>query len=283
MDRHAPDLFVALVAYLALRSDGLDVVPWAIAIGFAQDCASLDPLGAHAFVLGFVGFVFARPEGASSRARVRGPGLGITIVGAALLAHVLYVVRMFPVLRGGPEPRSVCSPGRPRRSGRRSSRGRSSRCSTASTPSTASRGGRVDFRRRLLVLYLVTAAALAVIWGKAFWVQVADAETWQKEAAKRDGEDLIVRAPRGRILDADGRAPGGGHARSSGSSSSPASGPRGSAFAAARAGRSTSSRRLGSRAARTARRRRADAAAAARVATTSRRCRPRTSPRSRTR
>lgn len=102
MDRHAPDLFVALVAYLALRSDGLDVVPWAIAIGVAQDCASLDPLGTHAFVLGFVGFVFARREGASSRARVRGPGLGITIAGAALLAHVLYVVRMIPVLRVGP-------------------------------------------------------------------------------------------------------------------------------------------------------------------------------------
>src|SRR5437867_13005231 len=60
VDRHAPDLFAALAAFLALRGTGLHVVKWGIVLGLLEDCASLDPLGTHAFVLGTTTFLFAR-------------------------------------------------------------------------------------------------------------------------------------------------------------------------------------------------------------------------------
>ena len=99
-ERHAPDLFVALAVYLAVRSDGLDVVAWGIALGLAQDCVSLDPLGTHAFVVGLVTLLFARGRGSFERSS--GLGLGFSLFGGTLLAHGLYVLRMIPVLREGP-------------------------------------------------------------------------------------------------------------------------------------------------------------------------------------
>src|SRR5262249_27435233 len=62
IDRHAPDLYVALAAYLALRARTISVVKWGILLGCLKDCASLDPLGTHAFVLGATTFLFARPR-----------------------------------------------------------------------------------------------------------------------------------------------------------------------------------------------------------------------------
>jgi rod shape-determining protein MreD len=95
-----PDLFVAVVALLALRGSGPRAVPWAIALGIAKDAVSLDPLGTHAFVLGTTALLLGRdrlltqpPSGASRAAAV---------AGAALLAHALYVVRSIPIHRSGP-------------------------------------------------------------------------------------------------------------------------------------------------------------------------------------
>ena len=59
--RHAPDLFTAVAAYLGLRGRGAGALTGAVLLGLLQDCASLDPLGTHAFVLGVVALVFLRP------------------------------------------------------------------------------------------------------------------------------------------------------------------------------------------------------------------------------
>lgn len=100
IDRHAPDLFVAMVAYLALRSDGHGVVPWGIALGAAKDCVSIDPLGTHAFVLGTVAYVLARRR--SSFDTTTGVSRALTVAGAVLLARVLYILRCLPLQLHGP-------------------------------------------------------------------------------------------------------------------------------------------------------------------------------------
>ncbi len=91
---HGPDLWVALVAYLALRGRGYAAVGWGIALGFLQDALSLDPLGTHAFVLGLTAFVFC--EGQGHRKPVDGVTRLFAVLGAALLAGWLYVLRVLP-------------------------------------------------------------------------------------------------------------------------------------------------------------------------------------------
>lgn len=100
VDRHAPDLFVALAAYLALRGTGLHVVRWGIVLGLLKDCASLDALGTHAFVLGTTTFLFART-------RDEGPGLSglslaVSVGAATFVSNALYVLRSIPLHRDGP-------------------------------------------------------------------------------------------------------------------------------------------------------------------------------------
>jgi rod shape-determining protein MreD len=95
-----PDLFVAVAALLALRGSGPRAVPWAIALGFAKDAVSLDPLGTHAFVLGTTALLLGR-ERVMSQAP-EGAGRAVAVAGAALLAHAIYVLRMIPVSRSGP-------------------------------------------------------------------------------------------------------------------------------------------------------------------------------------
>jgi rod shape-determining protein MreD len=105
IDRHAPDLFVALAAYLALRGTGLHVVKWAILLGLLKDCASLDPLGTHAFVLGTTALLFARSRGESPG--VRGVSLALSVFAAAVVSNVLLVLRTIPMHREGSSLRQL--------------------------------------------------------------------------------------------------------------------------------------------------------------------------------
>ena len=81
---NSPDLWVATTAYLALRSRRFEAVKWAIALGLLRDCLSLDPLGTHAFVLGFVAWLFA--EGSGSRGVVDGVSRVVLTAIASLIA-----------------------------------------------------------------------------------------------------------------------------------------------------------------------------------------------------
>lgn len=100
LDRAPPDLYVALATYLALRGTGYHVVKWGILLGFLVDCASLDPLGTHAFVLGTVTFLFARSRGASRGAT--GALLPLAVAAATVVARVLYALRCLPLHRDVP-------------------------------------------------------------------------------------------------------------------------------------------------------------------------------------
>jgi rod shape-determining protein MreD len=73
-------------------------VGWAIVLGLVRDSLSLDPLGTHAFVLGFVAWLFC--EGRHHRGRIEGaPRVFFTLL-AALLAGWVYLLRILP-LGGG--------------------------------------------------------------------------------------------------------------------------------------------------------------------------------------
>jgi rod shape-determining protein MreD len=100
LDRAPPDLWVALAAYLGLRGTGYHVVTWGIVLGLLVDCTSLDPLGTHAFVLGTVTFVFARPRGASRGAS--GALVPLAVAAATVLARVLYALRCLPLHQDAP-------------------------------------------------------------------------------------------------------------------------------------------------------------------------------------
>jgi rod shape-determining protein MreD len=95
---HAPDVWLAVVAYLALRGRGFSAVGWAILLGLVRDSLSLDPLGTHAFVLGAVAWLFC--EGRASRGRVEGLPRVLFTALAALVAGWLYLLRVLPI--GGP-------------------------------------------------------------------------------------------------------------------------------------------------------------------------------------
>jgi len=95
IDRHPPDLFLALAAYLALRGRGYEAVPWAMALGALKDCASLDPLGTHAFVLGTVALLLS--SGRERAGSVRGVTRAFAVGAAGVLAHAISLVRSIPV------------------------------------------------------------------------------------------------------------------------------------------------------------------------------------------
>ena len=98
--RHPPDLYVALAAYLAMRSTGPNVVRWGILLGLLADCASLDPLGTRAFAIGVTTLAFSRRRGGSQGPT--GPMVPFMVFAAALLAHLLYVVRVLPLHGAAP-------------------------------------------------------------------------------------------------------------------------------------------------------------------------------------
>lgn len=100
LDRAPPDLWVAMATFLALKGSGYHVVKWGILLGLLADCASLDPLGTHAFVLGTVTFLFARRHG--DVRGVTGALVPLSIALATIVARVLYVVRCLPLHRDGP-------------------------------------------------------------------------------------------------------------------------------------------------------------------------------------
>lgn len=93
--RHPPDLWAIAVLYIAFRARSFRAVGWAIAIGAARDCVSLDPLGTHAFVLGCTAFFFC--EGRSSRGRIEGSSrIALTGLGV-LIAGWIYLLRILPL------------------------------------------------------------------------------------------------------------------------------------------------------------------------------------------
>lgn len=100
LDRHPPDLWVAMAAYLALRGAGVHGVRWAVLLGLLEDGASLDPLGTHGFVLGATTLLLARPP--SSDRRPLGLTLPLTVACATVLARALYAVRCLPLHRDVP-------------------------------------------------------------------------------------------------------------------------------------------------------------------------------------
>lgn len=95
LSAYPPDPWLLLVVYLALRGRGYSAVGWAITLGLVRDALSLDPLGTHAFVLGFVAFVFC--EGRQRRSPLTGASRLLATFGAGLLAGWLYVLRLLPV------------------------------------------------------------------------------------------------------------------------------------------------------------------------------------------
>jgi hypothetical protein len=99
LDRHAPDLFVALAVWLGTRTANPGAVGWAALLGAAKDAVSLDPLGTHAFTLGFVAWAFLRRSGGPAP---RGLALALCVAGGALLGHATLVLRSMPVARDGP-------------------------------------------------------------------------------------------------------------------------------------------------------------------------------------
>jgi len=101
ISRHAPDLFVAVAAYLGLRGRGAGALAGAVFLGCLRDCASLDPLGMHGFVLGAVAFVFLRPE----RVHVpTGASRALLVAVACVLAHGLLLLHLLVVPRDGSGP-----------------------------------------------------------------------------------------------------------------------------------------------------------------------------------
>ena len=91
---HPPDLWIALVVYLALRCRGYRAVGWAVALGLVRDALSIDPLGTHAFVLGTVSLLFC--AGRRQRGVVDGALGLLATFAAALLAGWLYPLRVLP-------------------------------------------------------------------------------------------------------------------------------------------------------------------------------------------
>ncbi len=96
--QHCPDLFVAVAVDLGLRSRGPGALAGAVVLGLLQDCASLDPLGTHAFVLGLIAYVFQRPE---RREPLRGASRALLVGLGTLLAHAILLLRLLVVARGG--------------------------------------------------------------------------------------------------------------------------------------------------------------------------------------
>jgi len=92
---HSPDLWVALVVYMACRGRGYAAVGWGIVVGLLRDAHSLDPLGTHGFVLGLVGFLLA--EGRSERGFVTGMARALCVGAGVVVAGWAYVLRLLPL------------------------------------------------------------------------------------------------------------------------------------------------------------------------------------------
>ena len=90
-----PDVWVAVVVYIAMRARGYRAVGWGILLGLVRDALSLDPLGTHAFVLGCVAYLFC--EGQRSRGRVDVASAVLAAFAGTILAGWLYIVRTLPV------------------------------------------------------------------------------------------------------------------------------------------------------------------------------------------
>ena len=97
--RHAPDLFAAVAVSLGLRGRGSGALAGAVVLGLLQDCASLDPLGTHAFVLGLVAFVFQRSDGGEP---MRGASRALLVALGTLLAHALLWLRLLVIMQASP-------------------------------------------------------------------------------------------------------------------------------------------------------------------------------------
>ena len=95
LSSHPPDLWVAFVAYAACRGRGYAAVGWGITLGLLEDAQSLDPLGTHGFVLGFVGFLFA--EGRTDRGTIHGVTRTACTFLAVVAAAWTNVLRMLPL------------------------------------------------------------------------------------------------------------------------------------------------------------------------------------------
>jgi len=98
LSRHAPDLFTAVAVYLGLVGRGYGALTGAVLLGLLQDCASLDPLGSHAFVLGIVALVFLRPGRSTP---IRGASRATCVVLGCVFGRLLLVVRMLAVMKEG--------------------------------------------------------------------------------------------------------------------------------------------------------------------------------------
>ena len=94
-----PDVWVAIVVYVAMRARGYRAVGWGIVLGLIRDALSLDPLGTNAFVLGCVAFLFC--EGRRNRGRVDVSSAVLAAFAGAILAGWLYLVRTVPVAGEG--------------------------------------------------------------------------------------------------------------------------------------------------------------------------------------
>lgn len=92
---HAPDLWVAVVIYLAARGRGYSAVGWGMLVGLLRDAQSLDPLGTHGFTLGAVGLLFC--EGRSDRGRLDGVSRAVCLVAGTLAACWLGLLRSLPL------------------------------------------------------------------------------------------------------------------------------------------------------------------------------------------
>lgn len=92
---HPPDLWVAVVIYLACRGRGYSAAGWGIVVGLLRDVHSLDPLGTHAFTLGAVGLLFC--EGRSDRGRLDGVTRGVCVLAGSLAATWLGLLRALPL------------------------------------------------------------------------------------------------------------------------------------------------------------------------------------------
>ncbi len=94
-----PDVFALVTIYIAGRGRAFRAVGWGIALGAVKDSLSLDPLGTHAFVLGFVAWLLA--EGATNRGRLDGAAGLLLVFAGTTLAGWVHAVRVMPYARVG--------------------------------------------------------------------------------------------------------------------------------------------------------------------------------------
>lgn len=95
LSAHGPDLWVALVVYMACLGRGYAAVGPSILVGLLRDAQSLDPLGTHGFVLGMVSLFLC--EGRGERGRLTGVARAACVALGSLAASWLYLLRLLPM------------------------------------------------------------------------------------------------------------------------------------------------------------------------------------------